>query len=236
MDFNTLLVVCPLVFLGGFVDAVGGGGALIAVPAYLLAGIPPHMAIGTNKLSSCMGKAASIFKLARSGFVDWKLSPLPVLVSFVGSYAGASIALNLPPEVFEIILLVLLLWPRFRDVPSRVFFHVRRPGCARSFRSNKGRQHCGSRCSACDFRSGRTSRLASRIDCRALRNCRALSGCNARCQKRHCNRSAHHSRRAACSFCQDALAILRIKGPLSQKVDLSVSSLICIKDLHGIRT
>lgn len=40
MDFNTLLVVCPLVFLGGFVDAVGGGGALIAVPAYLLAGIP----------------------------------------------------------------------------------------------------------------------------------------------------------------------------------------------------
>ncbi len=60
MDFNTLLVVCPLVFLGGFVDAVGGGGTLIAVPAYLLAGIPPHMAIGTNKLSSCMGKAASI--------------------------------------------------------------------------------------------------------------------------------------------------------------------------------
>ena len=76
MDFNTLLVVCPLVFLGGFVDAVGGGGALIAVPAYLLAGIPPHMAIGTNKLSSCMGKAASIFKLARSGFVDWKLACL----------------------------------------------------------------------------------------------------------------------------------------------------------------
>ena len=74
MDFNTLLVVCPLVFLGGFVDAVGGGGALIAVPAYLLAGIPPHMAIGTNKLSSCMGTAASIFKLARSGFVDWKLA------------------------------------------------------------------------------------------------------------------------------------------------------------------
>ena len=108
MDFNTLLVVCPLVFLGGFVDAVGGGGALIAVPAYLLAGIPPHMAIGTNKLSSCMGKAASIFKLARSGFVDWKLAPLPVMVSFVGSYAGASIALNLPPEVFEIILLALL--------------------------------------------------------------------------------------------------------------------------------
>ncbi len=108
MDVSTLLLVCPLIFLGGFVDAVGGGGGLIAVPAYLLAGIPPHLAIGTNKLSSCMGKAASIWKLARSGFVDWKLSPIPVAVSFVGSYAGASIALNLPPRVFEIILVALL--------------------------------------------------------------------------------------------------------------------------------
>lgn len=108
MDVSTLLLVCPLIFLGGFVDAVGGGGGLIAVPAYLLAGIPPHLAIGTNKLSSCMGKAACIWKLARSGFVDWKLSPIPVAVSFVGSYAGASIALNLPPRVFEIILVALL--------------------------------------------------------------------------------------------------------------------------------
>lgn len=108
MDFSTLCLVCPLVFLGGFVDAVGGGGALIALPAYLLAGIPPHVAIGTNKLSSSLGKAASLFKLARSGFVDWKLAPLPVAVSFIGSFIGASFALSLPPEIFETILLVLL--------------------------------------------------------------------------------------------------------------------------------
>ena len=94
MDFNTLLVVCPLVFLGGFVDAVGGGGALIAVPAYLLAGIPPHMAIGTNKLSSCMGKAASIFKLARSGFVDWKTSESVFLSAFSAGKSDQSADLS----------------------------------------------------------------------------------------------------------------------------------------------
>ncbi len=113
MDISTLLLVCPLIFLGGLVDAVGGGGGLVAIPAYLLAGVPPHPAIGTNKLSSCMGKAASIIKLAKSGFVDWKLSPIPVAVSFLGSFAGASVALNLAPKVFEIILIALLPFVAF---------------------------------------------------------------------------------------------------------------------------
>ena len=34
------LIVCPLVFLGGLIDAVAGGGGLITLPAYLLAGLP----------------------------------------------------------------------------------------------------------------------------------------------------------------------------------------------------
>lgn len=53
-DLTTLLIVCPLVFLGGLVDSIAGGGGLITLPGYLLAGVPPHMAIGTNKLSSAM--------------------------------------------------------------------------------------------------------------------------------------------------------------------------------------
>ena len=44
------LIVCPLVFLAGFVDSIAGGGGLISLPSYLIAGIPAHMALGTNKL------------------------------------------------------------------------------------------------------------------------------------------------------------------------------------------
>ena len=108
MDLSALLVVCPLVFLGGLVDAIAGGGGLIALPAYLIAGLPPHLAIGTNKLSSTLGMAVSTWKLAQSGFVDWKIAPAPVLAAFVGSIGGASLALALPADIFKIILLVLL--------------------------------------------------------------------------------------------------------------------------------
>lgn len=40
-----ILIVCPLVFFASFIDAIAGGGGLIALPAYLLTGMPAHMAM-----------------------------------------------------------------------------------------------------------------------------------------------------------------------------------------------
>mgnify|MGYP000305531063 FL=1 len=69
----TFLIVCPLVFLAGFVDAVAGGGGLISLPAYLLAGVPVHNAVATNKLSSATGTLISTVRLCKNKFVDWFL-------------------------------------------------------------------------------------------------------------------------------------------------------------------
>ena len=84
-DLTTLLIVCPLGVLGGLVASIAGGGGLSTPPGYLLAGVPPHMAIGTNKLSSAMGMAISTVRLYRGGFIDLKMSVVPVLSAFVGS-------------------------------------------------------------------------------------------------------------------------------------------------------
>ena len=64
------LIVCPLLFLAGLVDAIGGGGGLISPPAYLLAGLPVHRAIATNKLSSACGTALATFRFIREGLVN----------------------------------------------------------------------------------------------------------------------------------------------------------------------
>ena len=50
------LTVCPLIFLASLVDAIGGGGGLISLPAYYLAGLPASTAAGTNKLSATMAR------------------------------------------------------------------------------------------------------------------------------------------------------------------------------------
>ena len=70
MNITTFLIVCPLVFLAGFVDAIGGGGGLISLPAYLFAGIPVHTAIGTNKFSAVFGTTLATGRFAKQGMIE----------------------------------------------------------------------------------------------------------------------------------------------------------------------
>ena len=49
------LIVCPLIFLGGFVDSVAGGGGLITLPAYMMAGVPVHFAANADALAKFDG-------------------------------------------------------------------------------------------------------------------------------------------------------------------------------------
>ena len=72
--FLQYAVICPLVMLAGFVDAIAGGGGLISLPGYLLSGLPVHNAIATNKMSSTMGTVLATFKFAKSGVIPWKPS------------------------------------------------------------------------------------------------------------------------------------------------------------------
>lgn len=104
----TFLIVCPLVFLGGFVDAIAGGGGLISLPAYLLSGLPVHVAIGTNKLSSAMGTSVTTLEFARSGYIKLKLSIGAMIAAIIGSSTGAQLALHLSDYYFRIILLFIL--------------------------------------------------------------------------------------------------------------------------------
>lgn len=102
------LIVCPLVFLAGFVDAIAGGGGLISLPAYLIAGFPVHFAIGTNKLSSGMGTAIATWKLYKLGHIEWKLALICTFFALVGSGMGASIALLIPDAVFKLLMLFII--------------------------------------------------------------------------------------------------------------------------------
>lgn len=102
------LIVCPLVFLGGFVDAVAGGGGLISLPAYLIAGLGPVEAIGTNKFSASCGTLVATMRYSRCGFIQWR-GMLPVVITaLIGSWIGARLALLMDSDIFKVVMLVIL--------------------------------------------------------------------------------------------------------------------------------
>lgn len=104
----TYFIVCPLVFLAGFVDSVAGGGGVISLPAYLIAGIPVKLAAGTNKLANGCGTATSVFKYARSGKIRWDCAIPAAIGCLLGATGGSSLAVKLPDNVLEIVILAAL--------------------------------------------------------------------------------------------------------------------------------
>ncbi|MDD4311013.1 MAG: TSUP family transporter [Eubacteriales bacterium] len=108
INYWQLLIICPLVFAASLVDAVAGGGGLISLPAYLIAGLPPHNAIATNKLSSSIGTVASTTRFIKNKCVDWPTAIPSAILAVIGSIAGAKLILAIDDDVIRYIMLVLV--------------------------------------------------------------------------------------------------------------------------------
>ncbi|MCI6059748.1 MAG: TSUP family transporter [Dorea sp.] len=114
-------IVCPLVFLAGLVDAIGGGGGLISLPAYLIAGLPPHTAVATNKLSSSFGTTLATLRFARNHLINIKLAIPSVIVAIAGSSIGSHFSLMVPSDIMTCILIAILPLSAFFVLNKKLF-------------------------------------------------------------------------------------------------------------------
>ena len=115
------LIVAVGVFLASFMDAIAGGGGIISVPTYMLAGVPMHMALGTNKVSSGIGTAVSTARFIKNGYIDWKLGIPSVALALVGSFVGTSIQLMIDEVYLQYLLLIVLPVVAFVVLRQRQF-------------------------------------------------------------------------------------------------------------------
>lgn len=60
ISFWIFIVLMVAAFLAGFIDSVAGGGGVILIPSFIVAGLPPHMALGQEKIVSTLGTIAAI--------------------------------------------------------------------------------------------------------------------------------------------------------------------------------
>jgi uncharacterized membrane protein YfcA len=104
-------------FLAGFVDSIAGGGGIITVPVLLASGMPPHIALATNKLQSSFGSFTASFNYIRKGLVNLKDVYMGVIFTFIGASLGTySILLmdaSLLNKIIPIMLVVIFLYTFF---------------------------------------------------------------------------------------------------------------------------
>ena len=103
-----VIIVVIGVFLASFVDGIAGGGGIISVPTYFLAGLPAHLALGTNKLSSGLGTAVSTARFIKNGYVNWKLGIPSIILALIGAHLGTRLQLAIDERYLKWLLLAVL--------------------------------------------------------------------------------------------------------------------------------
>lgn len=93
----------------GFIDAIAGGGGLISVPALLAAGLPPQIALGTNKMQSTWGTLLAVRRYMQAGLVQISEIKLAVAVTFVFAMLGTLVVTQVSNDVLKQIVPWLLL-------------------------------------------------------------------------------------------------------------------------------
>ena len=106
---DTLMLLVGVAGLAGMIDAIAGGGGLLALPAILWAGLPPVQALATNKLQGSFGTFTASYNFIRRGEIDLRRLRIPIVMTFIGSVSGTLAVQRLGSDLLNHIVPALLI-------------------------------------------------------------------------------------------------------------------------------
>ena len=115
MENEIFLLLMLVGIFAGFVDSAVGGGGLLRLPAMLAAGLPPHIALGTNKFASAAAAAVASAKYLQSEIVPRKPAFIGWLIMIIFSIIGTKAVLSVDADMLLGIVIVVL---------TALFFYV----------------------------------------------------------------------------------------------------------------
>lgn len=104
-----LLFVVALV--AGTIDAMAGGGGLLALPTLLSIGLPPVTALGTNKFQGVFSPLSATLHFWRKGHIRLKDKDLALqaFMSFFGAIIGAIVIAHINAKSLKTLLPFLMI-------------------------------------------------------------------------------------------------------------------------------
>ncbi|ELP9119510.1 TSUP family transporter [Campylobacter lari] len=107
LELTYYVILFFVAAFAGCVDAIVGGGGLITIPALFACGIPPHLALATNKLQSTFGSLTAVLAYRKSMHIE-KIA-LGILFTAIGAAIGTYAVLLIDQNAVKIIVLICLI-------------------------------------------------------------------------------------------------------------------------------
>ena len=106
----SMLIILGLVgFAAGFIDAVAGGGGMLTVPALLSLGLPPHIALGTNKLAATFASSTAAWMYYRKQLFSPSFWRFSFAATLIGATSGTLVVDMISTEWLEKVLPLIIL-------------------------------------------------------------------------------------------------------------------------------
>jgi uncharacterized membrane protein YfcA len=108
-DPGTLFVVFAVGVAAGTVGVMVGGGSLLSIPLLIFLGLPPQVAIATDRFAGLGAGATALYRFWRAERIVWRFVPVLALASLLGSLLGASALVGAQPDSLRLVVGVLLV-------------------------------------------------------------------------------------------------------------------------------
>ncbi len=109
MNPLTLLFLCIAGFFAALIDSIAGGGGLISIPAFIMAGVPPHFTLGTNKFAATFNSLTSSIRYIQENKINKNLLLVLIPFTFIGAWAGVRLVIEIPTMYLSFIITIMIL-------------------------------------------------------------------------------------------------------------------------------
>ncbi len=106
---SVVMFLIFVAFAAGFIDAIAGGGGSLTIPALLTAGLPPHLALGTNKLCASFGSLTASLTFYRRGIFTPSFWVAAAIATAIGAALGTLAADFISAEWLNRLLPLIIL-------------------------------------------------------------------------------------------------------------------------------
>lgn len=124
VDPLVLALLIAVAFCAGILDTLAGGGGILTMPSLLLAGIAPHMALGTNRMQALIGEFTAIARFVHKGALKSEGLASGIVFTALGAWCGTMLVHFVPREDLEWILPIMMLAITIYSVFSRALRRV----------------------------------------------------------------------------------------------------------------
>ena len=121
MNLVNLSIVFVVGIIGGSYGTLVGGTSLITIPLLIFLGLPPHTAIGTDRLGITGLASVGWYKFHEKGLIHYPIALIVGVGALVGSFFGANLVLQVSTVVLKkiiaivtvLLLIIVIVQPRF---------------------------------------------------------------------------------------------------------------------------